>query len=134
MFLSILTQEEKQLFLNLAYTLACSDGEFGPEEKQLFAAYCQEMDTTFDPPQNPLDLQEQLAELKKVVLKNNRKVIYFELLGMAMADGRYSDEEKAILEKLRESFELPSEFSTQCHTILEQYFEIQESLTNLLLG
>lgn len=83
MYLSILTEKEKQLFLNLAYTLAYSDGEFGDEEKLLLDAYCNEMGTTFDRPETAVSLNELLESLKRDIFENNRKVVYFELLGLA---------------------------------------------------
>lgn len=134
MYLSILTEKEKQLFLNLAYTLAYSDGEFGDEEKLLLDAYCNEMGTTFDRPETAVSLNELLESLKRDIFENNRKVVYFELLGLAVVDGKYSEEEKKVMDTVREIFGLTCEFADQCYDFLQQYLQMQERLTTLLLG
>lgn len=121
MYLSILTEKEKQLFLNLAYTLAYSDGEFGDEEKLLLDAYCNEMGTTFDRPETAVSLNELLESLKRDIFENNRKVVYFELLGLAVVDGKYSEEEKKVMDTIREIFGLSREFADQCYDFLTQY-------------
>ena len=134
MYLSILTEKEKQLFLNLAYTLAYSDGEFGDEEKLLLDAYCNEMGTTFDRPETAVSLNELLESLKRDIFENNRKVVYFELLGLAVVDGKYSEEEKKVMDTIREIFGLSREFADQCYDFLTQYLLLQERLKALLLG
>ena len=134
MYLSILTEKEKQLFLNLAYTLAYSDGEFGDEEKLLLDAYCNEMGTTFDRPETAVSLNELLESLKRDNFENIRKVVYFELLGLAVVDGKYSEEEKKVMDTIREIFGLSREFADQCYDFLTQYLQLQERLTALLLG
>lgn len=134
MYLAILTEKEKQLFLNLAYTLAYSDGAFGDEEQMLFDAYCDEMGTTFDRPERAVSLQKLLESLKTDILENNRKVVYFELLGLAVVDGKYSEEEEKVMDRIREDFDLSREFADQCYDFLKRYLKLQEELTSLLLG
>lgn len=134
MFLSVLSEEEKQLFLNLAYTLAYSDGEFGKEEQALIDAYCEEMKTSFHRPEKPIELKKLLEDLKTEILENNRKAVYFELLGLAVVDGKFSEEEKKVMEAVRENFGLSNEFASKCYDFLQQYLQMQERIVEIIFG
>lgn len=48
MYLSYLNEKQKYLFLEFAYCLAVSDGDYSIEEENLMNAYCDEMSIIFD--------------------------------------------------------------------------------------
>ena len=104
MFLNELNKEEAVAFINLVKEFANVDEIFAKEEKTLIADYIKE-----------LSLKEEevkeltLAEIE-IILKNStdraKKIIYFELVGLALADGEYEHKEKVFLSDLAYSFNI----------------------------
>ena len=62
MYLSNLTEKQKYLFLEFAYCLAVSDGDYSIEEQNLINAYCNEMLVTFDSTKIIDKLPEKIIE------------------------------------------------------------------------
>ena len=48
MYLSLLKENEKQMFIELAYNLVNIDGDFSQEEKNMILGYCLEANCTID--------------------------------------------------------------------------------------
>jgi tellurite resistance protein len=99
MLLDQLTFEEKNAFWNIANLLAFSDGKV-LEEESILEQYNEEMGTGFAyPDASAIDLTKELEILKASSIKN-RKIVYFELFGVAYADTEFNDREKDLLDKI----------------------------------
>ena len=61
-----------------------------------------------------------------------KKIFVFELIGLAMADGNYDENERALINKLEEEFELGSGFAMNCEAVLKKYIECQTKLNQLI--
>ncbi len=48
MYLALLSEKEKEMFLGVAFNLAAVDGDYSDEEKTVINGYCQEMQCIFD--------------------------------------------------------------------------------------
>ena len=48
MYLEVLNDKEKELFLSLAYNLSAVDKDFSPEERTIVSSYCHEMGISLD--------------------------------------------------------------------------------------
>ena len=99
MLLDQLTLEEKQAFWNIANLLASSDGS-AREEESILEQYNEEMGTGFEyPVASEIDLKKELGTLSGISAKD-RKIVYFELYGVAYADTAFDDREKKILDEV----------------------------------
>ena len=133
MYLVCLNEEEKELFLGMAYHLATSDGEYGEEEKSAIEGYCQEMQCTFD--ESAVKPFEELVGRLNVVSEDKvKRIITFELVGLAIADGIYGDDEQELMLTLEKSFGLEEGFVEECENILFEYISFQQKLNEFILG
>ena len=105
MFLGVLSQNCKESFFDIAKHLIMADNVLRREEEELLIGYCGEMGLNYDPERVPDDLDALIAKIKSEN-KVTKKIVYFELLGLALADNDYADEEKAVINKLKEEFEI----------------------------
>ena len=48
MYLNLLKDQEKKMFLDLCKTIGNSDGDYSDSEKTIIKAYCQEMNIPYD--------------------------------------------------------------------------------------
>ena len=100
MFLNMLRAESQQLFLETAYPLAHVDGMFVEAEKEVLKAYCREMETAFDIEHAPIALQDLKRKMSASLSPTEKKIVIFELIGLALADGEYGAEERTVMQAL----------------------------------
>lgn len=89
MFLSNLNDTEKEVFCKLANIIACIDGVV-PEELNSLSLYNREMGTNFSFVNNPKDSVDDLINQISKSSEKSKKIIAFELIGLAYADAEYS--------------------------------------------
>jgi hypothetical protein len=104
MFLNELNKNEGIAFMQLVKNLANSDNVFAKEEKNLYNDYLKE-----------LNIQEteicdsdlnSICEILKCSSDRSRNIIYFELIGLALIDGEYSEKEVDFLEELGKKLDI----------------------------
>ena len=132
MYLSILSNEEKKLFLDLAYDLASADGDVGAEEKTMVQHYCEEMDIEWIPI-FPIDRAEIIEKIKNNSTIESKKIIIFELIGLAMADNKYEEAEKNIIMTISSKIDLTMDYVEKCEKIIGEYLLLQGKINSLIL-
>lgn len=104
MFLNRLKKEEKKAFLQLAHHVARSDGDFNDNEELIIEKYCMEMQI-----ENVL-FNEESFDIYNVLdnFKTNRskKIVILELMALIYSDNYLHEEERVVLEKILEEFDL----------------------------
>lgn len=105
MFLKELNKGEANAFLNLVSIFARIDNEFAKEEKALLDEYKEELGLV-DSEINEMEYEDIIEGLRSST-DRARKIIYFELVGLALVDGEYEDEEVDFLEKIAAEFNIP---------------------------
>ena len=133
MYLALLNSDEKEMFLGLAYNLATVDGDYSDEEKNVIIGYCQEMQCEFDEKTMIKPNEHILNKINAISDKRAKKIVIFELIGLAMADGKYDDNERELLKKLAEGFNIELSFLKKCENELDRYIEFQVQLNKLVL-
>ena len=123
MFLRDLEQSLKECFLDIAFMIASSDGDYSESEKALIREYQLEMNINYEPKAQSSDY---IISTLSSATNSDRKKIVFELASLAMVDDVYTDEEKEILENLAQALDIPTSF------IIES-FDIINGLKNLYL-
>jgi len=104
MFLNRLKKKEKVAFLELAHHIARSDNDFSEDQKTIIEKYCMEMqidDIKYD--KNKFDIYKTLSKIKS---KSSKKVILLELMALIYSDNFLHEEERIVLEKILEEFDL----------------------------
>lgn len=115
MFLQNVPQKYKKLFMDLAYTMMGIDGKCEDEEK-LALRSCQEELGLTQYQGSTIDLDD--ANLLLVQDRTLRAEMYFELLGIALSDSEYSDEELGAMKKIQKAWEIPTEFDKTAQEII----------------
>lgn len=115
MFLQNVPQKYKKLFMDLAYTMMGIDGKYEDEEK-LALRSCQEELGLTQYQGSTIDLDD--ANLLVVQDRTLRAEMYFELLGIALSDSEYSDEELGAMKKIQKAWEIPTEFDKTAQEII----------------
>ena len=104
MFLNRLQNEEKVAFLELAHHVARSDGDFSEDQKTIIAKYCMEMqmeDIKYD--ETTFDIYNTLDKIQN---HRSRKIVLLEIMALIYSDDFLHEEERKVLEKLLEEFDL----------------------------
>lgn len=104
MFLKELNKDEANAFLNLVSIFARIDNEFAKEEKALLDEYKEELGLV-DSEINEM-VYEDIIESLKSSSDRAKRIIYFELVGLALVDGEYEEEEVDFLEKIAAEFSI----------------------------
>ena len=133
MYLAMLSGEEKELFLGLAYALASSDGNYSDEEKAMMNGYCQEMQITFVKEEMVKPTEYLLKRFNEISNHKTKKIIVFEAIGLAMADGSYDDSERELIARIEENFQLETGFAEKCESILSEYILFQAKINQLII-
>ena len=121
MYLALLNEEKKKLFLDLSYCIASADGVYSDDEKLMISSYQQEMNNFYDPARSKKNVKDVIAALAKNCSKQEMKIIVFEAIGLAVVDGIYDDSEQAIIHLLTEVFQMDASFPDECEKIINEY-------------
>jgi tellurite resistance protein len=104
MFLNELNKKESIAFVNLVETLAKIDDVFAQSEKELINEYIEELSLTNETIEE-LAFESSVKELSSST-DRVRNIIYFELIGLALADGSYDEKEVKFLNDLAVQFNI----------------------------
>jgi hypothetical protein len=134
MYLTMLNVKQQKLFAGLAYNVAISDGVFSDEEKELIKSYESEMGIVLNLKDIDTNIDNIISEININCNLKEKKIIVFEIIGLAMSDYNYDDGERDIVRKALDTFGLDEEFGNFCERKLSEYLKLQEELNlNILL-
>lgn len=63
-----------------------------------------------------------------------KKIIIFEIVGLAMSDGKYDVEEKEYISKLAEKFMIDNDYIDKCENVIDEYMSFQNRINMLVIG
>ena len=104
MFIKGLSKELQSAFLNLAYTMVYADNQLAEEEKKIFDSYSLEVDVDMKDA-HKVDFAQELAVFDKCNDVIKRRV-FFELYAIALIDDVYAEEEKLLVDMMKERFNI----------------------------
>lgn len=134
MYLTLLKEEQKELFLGLAFHLASADGDYSDEEKAVIAGYCQEMQMTFDQDKMVKPIKEIISKINLSCNSCEKRIIVFEAIGLVMADNNYDEVERRIVKLMTDTFDLGDRFAKNCEVVLNEYISFQNRINKLVIG
>ena len=110
MFLNRLNDEEQVAFLELAHYLARSDNNFSVSEEDIINNYCVEMQIeNIEFNVNKFDIYNTLGKIKN---KKSQKNVLLEIMALIYSDNFLHEEERKVLEKILEEFNLNYHLAT----------------------
>lgn len=134
MYLSLLKENNKQLFLKLAYNVSLIDGNIGIEEQQMIDNYCQEMNISNINYTDNISLEDISSIAIKECNTLERKIIIFELIGLSMSDEHYDEKEKDYVFKLSGLFYLDVNYCIECEKLISNYILLQNNINQLVIS
>ena len=133
MYLNILNNRKKELFIELAINVATADGIFSDEERNVIGAYCKEMEISYYFEGKVESVEKILIELNSISSSKEKRIIAFEVIGLCFADGAYQKEEKSIVSLMESIFEIQSSYVKECENIVSEYMKLQKAINELVL-
>lgn len=132
MLLGHLSDSSKVLFLELELSLANIDGEYSESEQQLVLRQCNEMGIEpieYDP---EIVLDDVIDKIRDNMSVEDKKIIFLELLMMAVIDGVYDSREKEFVESLRKVLGIPETVSDQAFDLIKSLVEASQAIEDFV--
>lgn len=132
MFLNLLNDEEKSIFLKLAISVIQADGKLEESEKAIVAEYAREMGMetyTLNETIEPLLLAEKIGKSSSDSVK---RIFLLELLACAQADGDFTADEQCLIKSFVKAFGLSESSLNETLDLLNEYTKISHKLMSFI--
>jgi len=122
MFLHQLNNSERKAFIELAHLVANASGIINDQERQMIDTYSREMEISI----KVEDVEELSLEhiIAKFESEASKKVSFIEAIAIAYADGVYEEEEKQVINRIREAYGFSQEYYEDVKAWLISFNEI----------
>ena len=127
MYLSLLSNDNKELFLDLILIIAKVDNDFSDEEKGVINSYCTEMGISYRDDERYSSVEELINVIDESTSMKEKRIFIFEAIGLAMA-------ERKIILLASYVFALDESYVKECEVILTQYYDFQNKVNQLILA
>ena len=132
MLLGQLSESSKVLFLELELLLANIDGEYSESEQQLVLRQCNEMGIEPIEYDSQMVLDDVIDKIRDNMSVKEKKIIFLELLMMAVIDGVYDSKEKEFVESLRKVLGIPETVSEQAFELIKTLVETSQAIEDFV--
>lgn len=132
MFLHLLNNEQRELFLDLAIKATEANGVVEIEEKNMLKAFSLEMQIPFRYTTKKTT-DEILSRLSDITTEKEKKILAFELIGILLADGIYDEEEKTFMIQISERANISMDVIEKMINVLDEYRNIYEKICDIVL-
>lgn len=132
MYLSVLNNEKKHLFLELEIYMAKTDGDFSQNEKNIIDAHCMEMHIDNNNYECNNSFDSILSELSKKCNSTEKRIIFFELAATVLADEIYDNSEKIMIGKLSEIFGISDADSQEAFNLINDMKSVYKRCANFI--
>ena len=133
MYLNLLKDNEKELFLEMAYYLAAADGNYSDSEKLMMKEYCKEMQVEILHGTIKRTVEEILDEINNKSDEKTKRIFIFELVGLTLVDGCYDESEKEFISKMANKFSVNGQLTGKIENTLREYIMLQDEMNKLIL-
>ena len=129
MFANVMNQSEKEKFLELIYKIAQCDEEYSEEEEEILNNYEAELGMENV---NDTDTLEGLVTFFAGKSPELKKIVFFELYGMIMADRKIEKKEAELMEMIEKAFGLPESQYKDIISVAEDLRNVYERVYEVL--
>lgn len=131
MFLNILNDEQKKLFLKLAIKAAEANDIITDEEKNMISSFAKEMQ--IQPFYSVNENMECLLNRMCCISSTKTKRIFlFEILGIIFSDSEYDDKEKNFISEIIKAFNIEESVVTEMTNIINEYTHLYKKITSII--
>lgn len=130
MFLSLFTDRERELFYTLSFHLVESDGVITGEEQTLLDSFKLESNG-----QILQKIDETPNEIINELSLSNEKIkncILLELISIALVDNDYNENERSIISKVVDNFNIPTQKYEEIFNWVVNLKEMYSKIVNLV--
>ena len=132
MYLNLLNNEQKDLFLDVLLTLAHIDEDYSQKEKEVIIGYCNEMNISDVRDFSLNSFNETIDRLSEISNDTEKKIMILEAMGLAMADGNFDQHEKKLIKLISLCFCIDDSFMPECEDLLKNFISYQNKITKLV--
>ena len=129
MFANVMDQSEKEKFLELIHKIAQCDEEYSEEEEELLNNYKIELGIQ---DVKDTDTLEGLVEFFAGKTTELKKIVFFELYGMIMADGKIASKESELIEMIEKAFGLSEGQYTDIISVADELRNVYDRVYDIL--
>lgn len=132
MFLDVLSNEEKEWFMDLAIKAAEANGEVAKEEIRMLHAFAAEMKIN-SRTKTDRNLSHILQNFVEKSSKKSMKVVLFELVGILFADSEFDEQEKAFLNQVKNAFGFDDSLLNEMLSEIKEYSALFKKICKTVL-
>ena len=131
MYLNKLSAKQKEIFLDICISLSNIDDDFANEERKVIDELCDEMSIS---PRYVTSKDSNLLidEIVEISNPNERKIIFLELLGIAMADKKIAPKEKEFMERILKKFDFDEKALEEGILLVNELYDVYSKINNFL--
>ena len=132
MFLSYLNDEAKELFMDVALNVAAINQEITEDEKKTLDLYYQELGIEhrgYKARQNEYDTVQKLSKTTNLVEK---KIVVFECVAIAYADGVIDMAENQYLKDMCDAFDMSTEILEAMKNLIVELVDVHTRIYNIV--
>ncbi|WP_338631479.1 hypothetical protein [Clostridium baratii] len=124
MFLKEFNKEEAKAFINLVNQFANIDDNFVKEEEKLIKEYKNELNIEED--YELILAYDEVISILRRSSERIKKIVYFELVGLALIDGNYEDIEVDFLDKIAIDLDINRSIKIEFANFFYNFKEVSE--------
>lgn len=128
MFLNLLQETNKDLFLKLCVHASLANDIFAEEEKEMIYAYCREMNISEHIPEDTSEFDKVVDSLAVQANYVEKNIIILEILGLVKTDGVYDEKEEEFMKKLIKRMKVKNDVLSKYNSLLEIYIAVCKEL------
>ena len=134
MYLSLLSNDKKHLFLDLEIHMSKTDGDFSVEEKAIIDTHCIEMHIDNNSYECELPLEEVLSKISDEFTEQEKRIVFLELTATVLADNVYHTTEKVLVSKLADILRISEDESDVVLTLIKNLKDAYEGCAKFIKG
>lgn len=134
MYLSLLSNEKKHLFLELEIYMSKTDGDFSDEEKAIIDAHCIEMHIDNNSYECELPLEGVLSKISSEFSEQEKRIVFLELAATVLADKVYHTTEKILISKWADILKISEDESNVVITLIKSLKDAYEGCAKFIEG
>ena len=135
MFLNLLNEKEKEIFMQLAVAVIHADGKLEESEKIFLDDYAHEMNISdFDVYKKPESVEHLVGEITTNSSNTVKRIFLLELAALARTDGDFAQSERELIQLIAEKLNISDGLLQDCENLLKEYESISERLLAFVQG
>lgn len=130
MYLNKLNDNEKKAFMAFARLVQGADRKFSEDEEIMIKGYYHEMNL-FGEREEKFSIEE-LIDIFNGSTIENKKIIIFEAIGLAYADGEYDESEKNTIQRVANGIGITDEIMNKLDDYVLKYIVLVSEINDMI--